>query len=753
MSDAAAHIDFETRASVDLKKAGVYRYAEHVDTDIICMSWRIGASGTVHRWRHGDDDPLELLAHVDSGREVVAHNAGFERTIWNAKTPAHWPRLRIEQQDCTMARGLALALPASLDQLGRALRTPMQKDADGHRLMMQMCKPRRVEKCSRCEGTGWEPKSEHDTDIGSYECADCGGKGEAIVWWDDADKIERLQAYCDQDVLTETEIDAGIPKLSPEERRVWELDQTINDRGVMIDVPKVEAALAVVTEALKRADEHMWWLTDGAVRKCSEAAKLVAWLNERGVPCTSVAKGEVEEIVLTAAIMGDDTAEEAIRLRRAAAKTSTAKFKAMLNSVCADGRVRGTLAYHGAATGRWAGRIMQPHNFLRFDAEDLPDIMMILDLLGLPRSAKEIVDAIEMLVGPALEAVAKCMRAMLIAAPGKKFVSGDFSNIEGRGAAWIADERWKLDAFRAFDRGEGHDLYNLSYARSFGIDVETMPKKSFMRQIGKVQELALGYQGSVGAYITMAAGYGIKPAQVSATAKAAVDPEEWFRVSRAYSAENSRGLDQETWTGVKCVVNAWRAAHPNIVQAWWDLQDAAIAAVGSPGLKVPVLQGRVHYLAANGFLYCRLPSGRVICYAMPRIVRQVVSPATEAHDVQGIGGEVIRVPAHEAVYKYAVQYDAVNSMTKRWEAHSLYGGLQFNNIVQGLARDKLVASMFRLEEAGYPLVLTVHDENLSEVNEAFGSAEEYREIMAAPDAWCRDMPTAVGAWEDRRYVK
>lgn len=725
MHDDRGHLDFETKATADLKKTGVYRYAEHSDTGVWCFSWSVpGAEGD---WEPGDEDPYELLAFIENGGILVAHNAGFERTIWNwvirTRYCPHWPELKVEQQDCTMARGLALALPASLDQLARALKMPVDKDKDGHRLMMQMCKPRRTD----ADGT--------------------------VVWWDDRDRIDRLKMYCRQDRVVETHIDQSIPALSPDERKVWELDQTINDRGVMIDVASVSRALAVVEEALKRADDRMWWLTDGEVKKCSEAAKIVKWLNARGIPCTSVAKGEVEEIVLATSIMGDETAEEVIRLRRAAARTSTAKFKAMLNSVCSDGRVRGTLAYHGAATGRWAGRIMQPQNFLRFDAEELPDILMILDLLAMEKTAKEVTDAIEMIIGPPLESVAKCMRAMLVVPKGKKFVSGDFSNIEGRGAAWIADEQWKLQAFRDFDAGIGHDLYNLSYARSFGVDIETMPKKSFMRQIGKVQELALGYQGSVGAYITMAAGYGIKPAQVAATAKAATSPEEWHRVSLQYSDDDSRGLDQETWTGVKIVVNAWRAAHPNIVQAWWDLQDAAIEAVAHPGLKVPVLQGRVQYLAANGFLYCRLPSGRVICYAMPRMVRSIQTPAKAAYDAPGIGGEIIHHPAREAVYKYAVEYDAVNSYTKRWEAHQLYGGLQFNNIVQGLARDKLVASMFRLEAAGYPLVLTVHDENVSEVDALFGSAAEYGRIMAQEDDWARGMPIAVSAWEDVRYVK
>lgn len=731
MDEAAAHIDFETRSTVDLKKAGVYRYAEHPHTGVICMSWRIGDKGPVQRWRPGDEDPIELLAHVESGGRVVAHNAGFERTIWNwvirKRIAPHWPELRIEQQDCTMARGLALALPAGLDQLGRALNTFVQKDKEGHALMMRMCKPRRMEAVYATASCCSDPACQ--------QCAGSGQRrivtGEVPVWWDDAERVERLQLYCDQDVETETAIDNGISRLSDEEHQVWMLDQRINDRGVMIDVRSAERCLAVVEEALKRADDHMWWLTDGAVRKCSETAKVVRWLNDRGIPAQSVAKGEIEEIVLMASVMGDMTAQEVIQLRRAAAKTSTAKFKAMLNSVCSDGRVRGTLAYHGAATGRWAGRLIQPQNMLRIDPEnDLPDVMRVLELLGLPMNSKEIVDAIEMLIGPPLEAVSKCMRAMLIAKPGHKFVSGDFSNIEGRGQAWIAEEKWKLDAFRAFDAGTGPDLYKLAYSRSFGVSIEEVGKPQ--RQLGKVQELALGYQGSVGAFINMAAVYGLKPEEVARVARGAVDPETWLNVWDGYTTQQSRGLDQETWTGIKCVVNAWRAAHPRIVQAWWDLQDAAIAAVHTPGLKVPVLGGRVVYLAANGFLYCRLPSGRVISYAMPRVIRTETDSGRE---------------------KFAVEYWAVDSYTKRWAKAVLYGGLQFNNVVQGLARDKLVSSMFRLEAAGYPLVLTVHDENVSEVLKSFGSWQEYRDIMAAADDWCPDMPVAVGAWEDERYVK
>lgn len=665
MTNPVAHIDFETRSCCDLRKAGVYRYAEDVTTEIICMSWRVG-DGPLSCWRPGDADPSALLEHICAGGTVVAHNAGFERAIWNAKTPVHWPRLLIQQQDCTMARALALALPGSLDMLGTALKLPVQKDKDGHRLMMQMCKPR-----SLVDGSP--------------------------IWWEDADKIERLMAYCDQDVETETLADAALPQLSATERRVWELDQTINNRGVMIDLHTVERAIEVVGEALKRADERMWWLTDGEVKKCSEVAKIVAWLNRRGIPCESVAKGEIEEIVLGSQIMGDDTAEEVVRLRRAAGKTSTTKYKAMLASVCADHRVRGTLAYHGAGTGRWAGRLIQPQNFPRIDAEkELSDILRIIELLSLDQTRGERCDAIEMLVGPAAEWLSKCLRAMLIAGPGKRFVSGDFSNIEGRVNAWMSGEAWKLDAFRAYDAGTGPDLYRLAYAKSFGVDIDAVTKPE--RQIGKTMELALGFQGGAGAFLTMGANMGVHTTE-----------------------ERANELKV-----------AWREAHPRITQSWWDLQDAAIEAVNAPGITVPVLGTKVQYLAANGFLYCRLPSGRVISYASPKLIW------TET------------ASGHKRVQ---IEYWGVDSYTKRWGPQRLYGGVQSNNVVQGTARDLMVEAMFRAEDAGYPIVLTVHDELLSEVDEGFGSADDYQRIMSVLPPWATGLPVATAAWEDKRYVK
>ena len=706
-----AHHDFETRSAADLKKVGLYRYFEHSTTSVLCMSWRVGSEGPVNRWRPGDEDPYALLEHIANGGTLTAHNAAFERRAWRwlrENGHADWPSLSAEQQDCTMARAAALALPQSLDQLGKALKTTIQKDDVGHRLMMQMCKPRKVE----ADGS--------------------------IVWWDAPEKLERLAEYCDNDVETETAIDAMLPFLSDTERRAWLLDQKINERGVRLDVHTISRAIEVVSEAQQRADDRMWWLTDGDVKKCTETAKLVAWLNSRGVPCTSIAKGEVDEIVQSTMVLGDALAQEAIELRSAAAKSSTAKFKKMLETVQADGRARGLLNYHGASTGRWAGRLWQPQNLPRVDADrDLPDVLRAVELLNTNKGKKDLIDSIELVTGKPMETLSKCLRAMLIASPGKKFVGGDFSNIEGRVNAWLAGETWKVEAFRQFDQGVGHDLYKVGYAASFGLDPANVTKAQ--RQIGKVQELALGYQGSVGAYITMGAVYGIRPAEVAEVAAATTDQNDWLLTRSKFTETSSYGLDVDVWTGIKSVVNAWRAAHPNIVQGWWDLQDAAIEAVSMPGLVVPCFGGKVKYLAKNGFLFCALPSGRVIAYASPRVA--------------GVEQDFGNGPQR----RNQVQYEGVDSKTRRWGKQALYGGKQCENIVQAIARDVMLEAMFRAEDEDFPILLTVHDELLTEVSDTSGPLDDdaltLKRIMEHLPTWAEGLPIAASTWEDQRYVK
>ena len=252
-----------------------------------------------------------------------------------------------------MARALAIHLPAELGELSKALGLGPGKSESGRALMLKMAKPRK-----RLED-------------GTY------------LWWDDPAMLAELASTrCDQDVLDEAAIDAKLPPLSAAERRLWELDQKINDRGIAIDVPMIRRCIAVLDVAQEAAHARMKELTGGAVRKCSEAARLVAWLQARGLPCDSVAKGEHVGLVEFAQLFDDDAAVEAARLRAEAAKNSTAKYKRMLESMCADGRLRGTLNYHRALTGRWGGALSQPHNMPRVDPDtEMPDVLTALDLM------------------------------------------------------------------------------------------------------------------------------------------------------------------------------------------------------------------------------------------------------------------------------------------------------------------------------------------------------------------------------------
>jgi DNA polymerase len=349
-------IDFETASASDLRATGVYRYAEDPTTRIWMLSYRFDER-PVQRWHPGEAAPAELLEHVRQGRRVVAHNSGFERVVWNTvlqcRMNPDWPRLEIAQQDDTMARALAIHLPASLGELAAVLGLAERKDKEGHTLMMRMSRPRKQRP---------------------------GAVG--LAWHDEPEKIARLGDYCDQDVIVECFVDAKLPPLSPDERELWERDQTINDRGVMLDVRTIQAAVAVREVAKQQADVRICQLTNGFAKKITEALKIVEWLQSRGLPCESIAKECHGELIAFAQVIGDEDAVKVLRLRSDSSKTSTAKYDKMLSTVCADGRARGLFSYHRALTGRWGGFSIQPQNLPRVDEDrDMPDVIAALKIM------------------------------------------------------------------------------------------------------------------------------------------------------------------------------------------------------------------------------------------------------------------------------------------------------------------------------------------------------------------------------------
>lgn len=348
------HLDFESRSACDLKKAGAHVYADDPSTDVLCAGYAVD-HGPVRLWTRDECGSAEtrkfLFGLLQGGATVFAHNAPFELAIWNRlMVPRYgWPVLPIEQTRCTMAMAHALGLPGSLENAAAAVGIEARKDIKGRAVMMQLARPRRVAE----DGT--------------------------VTWWDDADRLEQLYAYCRQDVEVERALHARLLPLSKVEQDLWTLDQRINNRGIRVDLVAIRNAIEVVEEAKKRLNAEMALVTGGWVSGCSKVMELTDWISMRGVEVTGVAKADVVELLAREDLPAD--VRKALELRRDAARSSTAKLKAMLSGAGAGDRVRGTMQFHGANTGRWAGRRLQPQNLPR-TTMDADDIDAVLDLLS-----------------------------------------------------------------------------------------------------------------------------------------------------------------------------------------------------------------------------------------------------------------------------------------------------------------------------------------------------------------------------------
>lgn len=736
----ALHIDFETRSPVDIKKCGADVYAEHAATDIWCLAWQYGDS-PVWIWTPGMPIPQILADHVHQMGAVVAHNVGgFEWVIWNKILAPRYgfPPLKIEQCHCTMAMAYAMSLPGSLEQAASAVGIEHGKDMAGHALMMRMAKPRKISGNADLRDPGLRRIGPRDWEHEVYE--DSAGRRSTILWWGDQDRRTRLHAYCKQDVVVEKALGERLLPLSAAERKVWLLDHKINQRGIRVDVKAAKAALEVVDYEKKNLDRRMAAVTKGWVKTCSSVQDLTNWLRNRGADTDTVAKADVTAL-LERTDLADDV-RDALTLRQEAAKSSTAKIVTMLNGLCRDGRIRGLFQYHGAGTGRWAGRRLQPQNLPRpkLKQHEIEDVFGIL-LSDAPAADKTA--RIDMLYGAPLDVLASCIRGFLIAEDLCDFIAMDFSNIEGRVLAWLAGEAWKVQAFRDYDEGHGRDIYLLGAERILTLigrpPVAPLTKHSPERQgYGKVPELALGYQGGVGAFQQMAKNYGVQVTD---------DEADQIKV-------------------------AWRNAHPAIVAYWREIEDAAVTAVRQPGTIVGAgpEYARVKFKVAGSFLWLMLPSGRALCYPYPRLERQAhakkeyqvstvvdgkpgITTKSTIQEIPLDEQEAYRARGWTVWEKDALVYKGVDPITRQWTDVHTYGGKTVENITQAVARDALAEAMLRLEDAEYPICLHVHDEAGVEVLIGDGSTEEVNRIMAQGGAWTKGLPVACEGWRGKRYRK
>lgn len=635
--------------------------------------------------------PQELLNALKTAQRIVAHNSHFDRTVLRHTMPKFCPP--VEKWFDTMVQAYSHSLKGGLSDLCDIFKVSAEhtKDKDGRKLIHLFCKP--------------QPKNR--------KVARATSQTHPTQW---AKFIE----YARLDVEAMRALYHKMPTWNyrNEELALWHLDQRINDRGVAIDTQLVAGALTTLAHEKKQLDKQTQAQTQGEVQAATQRDALLKHILEaHGVSLPNLQKSTLERR------LHDENLPQAVRnliaLRLQSATTSTSKFKALTKSMSQDGRLRGCLQFNGAMrTGRWAGRVFQPQNLPR-PTHKQHEIDTAIDAIKN--------NVLEITTDNVMAMVSSTLRGCLTAPASKKLVVSDLSNIEGRVQAWLAGENWKLKAFKAFDAGTGHDLYKLAYAKSFNVTPQSVKKDQ--RQIGKVQELALGYGGGVSAFLSMAANYGMDLKSMAKEAYDHIPPRIMNEASRSLAwhklqDRSTHGLTNEVWQVCDSFKRMWREAHPQIATLWQTLETTVKKAIIHKG-KLYRINKHLSVLYQGAWLRIRLPSGRFLCY-----------PAANWNSKKGI------------------YYKGVNSYTKKWENITTYGGKLFENICQAVARDVLAHNMQMIENAGYEIVLTVHDEVICEALDTDEFNEtELSSLLATNPKWAEELPLAAGGFEAYRYRK
>lgn len=706
-----------------------------------------------------DDDLTELFEWIESGGLVEAHNAAFERAIWmNVAVPRHgWPAVGPDQWRCSAAKAAAHALPRSLDDAIDTLYLDVRKDMEGSALMKKLVKPRNPKlsdwqawgrqhaACGTCSGTGRVVSFKKDgtpTKLGA-RCAACDGAGYDLnatlpqmppLYHESAEQFERLFDYCRQDVRAEESLSEKLPDLSDDENELYCLDQRVNERGFRLDREAIDAALALIDEEFADLNAELFALTDGAVERATQRGRMTAWLTDNGLDLPDTTADTIAATLKRTDLQPH--VRRALEIQRALAKSSTAKFEKMQDWICPDDRVRGSLLFHGATTGRWTGSGIQPHNFPRGEVKDAvthqsPDPELLWSFLK--TRDRELITAE---YGGVMPALSSALRGVIVSTPGKELFVSDFSGIEACVLFWVAGDEVGLDILR-----NGGDLYNEMATTIFGHPVfRKKDEHQEKGQVGKVAILGLGYQMGAGKFVDTALDMGgvtipedlycqIKDDKGRHTCLLGTKGHDRTLEDRKQPWHPHMHPAPETMTAVK-VVDAYRKKFYRVPEFWRAVEKAAIAAVRRKGSVETC--GPTQWFVQGDFLYCELPSGRMLAYPYPTLQDTVTS-----------WGET----------RQQLTYMGVSQYTRQWERQHSYGGLLTENVVQAIARDLIAAAMLRCEKAGYEIVLSVHDELLGEREIGKGSVTEFTRLMTVLEPWAAGCPVKADTWKGLRYRK
>lgn len=730
-------LDFETFSEADLKKVGSYAYAEHPTTEVLICTYAFDDE-PVQVWdcTDGSDMPGDLhrtlrrLVKPNSRIKMVWHNGSmFDRLImkhcWGFDIP-------VSNTIDTMIWAFRHALPGSLDALCEVLGVSADnaKDKRGKALIKRFSKP--------------TPKN--------YKIRRYTAETHPDEW-------ALFIKYAVSDITAMREVFHKLPRWgnSEFEDRVLELDQLINDRGFKVDVALAEAAIEAV-------EKHKAQLQEEAQRKYggSLTGKDFLPILRELAPAHRI--HNAQKSTLNDLLVDDDLPDDArtiIEMRLGAASTASTKYNPLLLGRSSDDRRRGCLQYGGAKrTLRWAGKGFQPQNLARgYYHDDELDKGISALLKGRAHRRFDVA-----------KLTASTVRSCIIPEAGHKFVVADYSNVEGRGLAWLAGEETALDTFRA-----GLDIYCVTAGKMFGMDPDDI-KKNFkeIRQIGKACELGLGYEGGVGAFVTFAKNLGLDLIEMSKTMDGTFPDHIWSATARGYEwariQEAKRPphpgekddrpsyiLDKKVWRTCDAIKRMWRESHPETVAFWRDLKDGILAAVRNPGREFwagahlrrngerAIRIWRTVEFDSSGrkvpgwWLCMELPSGRILSY--PGIGVSVT--VTKETDEGGRVNTDVRI-----------KYQGENQLTRQWTTLYTHGGKACENIVQALCRDLLAYAMINVEGGGYPIVLSVHDELVCETPDTPEyTVAELEKLMCALPEWAEGFPLVAEGAEMMRYAK
>ena len=684
-----------------LEAVGAARYSEHPDAEVLCLAytWPEKPNKPFSLWRwfpEVTDNPQGLFDYLANGGLLEAWNVTFEYWVWTniCVKKYGWPELPVNQLRCAMAKSRAFGLPGKLKDAGEILNIKNKKDAKGDKLIKWFCVPRDPTKTNVNKRNIFDP-----VDILSD------------------DQVKNFIEYNGKDVLAEIEISSLVPDLSDFELKFWQCDQAINRRGVQIDIQGLEDCIKIVEQARIKYDGIINKITGGIAKRASELPRIKLWARKSHNFDIDSLNALNTELLLKCDYLPTPI-RTVIEAREQVNSAAVSKLFTIKNQLADDGRLHDLFVYHAARTGRAAGKGAQPQNlprdgawpsWNRQDAEKALCIFSFCNGAAKAFSASSSLDYLNIAypnISP-IALVSGCLRSLFIAKPGHVLIGSDYNSIEAVVLAALAGEEWRLEVFRTHGK-----IYEMSAAKIRGVPFDGNQNKE-LRMLGKVAELASGYQGWIGAWEQAGAGQ--------------------------YLSKDE----------IKTAILNWRKASPNIVEFWggqqrnWNkeyygVEGSAILAVLSPGKEFNYKQ--IGYIVKNDILYCRLPSGRNLVYHRPRLTAS-------------------SRPHREGTYE--LSFESWNTNPKygptAWLRMSTYGGKLAENIVQAVARDILANAIINLESLNLPVVLHVHDEIVCEIPESIvtdTTIDFFEKILMSPLDWAKNWPIkASGGWINKRYGK